>query len=188
MAIQVTVNMVTAEVVVNSQDIQCSVNAAPVQAEINCCGNGLLGVPGTGTTGDVLTKTGAGATDYAFLPPGSGANLESWTAGENLSAGRVVIIDGGEAWYFQPATAAHGGRAWGITTTSATAGNSVTVQREGTVTDAAFSAFSDESVYVGTDGELQTTWPGAGLLVQKAGVAGGSNKVKIDFSIQIQQL
>ena len=56
MAIQVTVNMVTTEVVVNSQDIQCSVNAAPVQAEINCCGNGLLGVPGTGDTGDILTK------------------------------------------------------------------------------------------------------------------------------------
>ncbi len=117
----------------------------------------------------------------------AGGSVVEYPAGENLSSGRVVIIDGGEAWYFQPGTAAHGGRAFGITKTSATAGNDVTIQLEGTITDAAFSAFLDEALYVGTDGELQTTWPGAGL-IQKAGISEGGNKVKIDFSIQIQQI
>ena len=117
----------------------------------------------------------------------AGGSVVEYPAGENLSAGRVVIIEAGEAWYFQPGTTAHGGRAFGITKTSATAGNDVTIQLEGTITDAAFSAFLDEALYVGTDGELQTTWPGAGL-IQKAGISEGGNKVKIDFSIQIQQI
>lgn len=187
MSIQVTVNMVTAEVAVNTQGVECEVNFAPVNAEINCCGNGVLGVPATGDTGDVLTRTGANPGDYEFLPPGSSANFETYTAGENLSAGRVVIIDGGAAFYFQPSNSVHGGRAYGMTKTSATAGNTVTVQRDGVLTDAAFSGFSDEPLYVGTDGELQTAWPVSGL-IQKAGVAAGGNKVKIDFSIQIQQI
>ena len=186
MAVSVTVNIVTAEVTVNQQDIACSVNAGPVQAEINCCGNGILAVPASGNVGDVLTKTGAGATDYEFLAPGSAADYETYPAGENMSSGRVVIIDGGQAWYFQPSDSTHAGRAFGITKTSASIGNDITIQRDGTITDAAFSAFSDEPLYVGTDGELQTTWP-SGLL-QKGAIALGSNKIKIEFSIQIQQI
>lgn len=176
MSIQVTVNMVTAEV---------TVNASPINAQINCCGNGVYGVPPGGDVGDVLTKTGAGATDFDWAAPGSAADFEVYPAGENLSAGRVVVIEGGEAFYFQPATDAHYGRAFGITVTSATAGNDVTIQRDGTVSDASFNGFSDEVLYVGTDGELQTTW-NAGEMVQKAGIAAESGKVKIDFSIQIQ--
>lgn len=183
----ITVNVITSEVTVNTPTVQCDVSAAPIEVEINCCGGGVLGVPHTGNVGDILTKTGAAATDFEFLPPGSAANFEVYPAGQNLSAGRVVIIDGLEAWYFQPSDSAHGGRAFGITKTSATAGNDVTIQRDGTITDAAFSGFSDEALYVGDDGELQTTWPLGGLL-QKAGVAVGANKVKIDFSIQIQQI
>lgn len=146
-----------------------------------------VGVPPGGDVGDVLTKTAAGDYVTGWEPPGAGANLETYQAGENLSAGRVVVIDGGEAFYFQPGTVSHGGRAWGITKTSATAGADVTIQRDGVVTDAAFSGFVDEALYVGPDGELQTSWPGTGLL-QKAGIAAGGNKVRIDFSIQIQQI
>lgn len=182
----ITVNVITSEVTVNTPTVQCDVSAAPVEVEINCCGGGVLGVPHDGDVGDVLTKTGAAATDYAWLPPGGAANFEVYPAGENLSSGRVVVIDGGEAFYFQPGDISHGGRAWGITKTSATAGSDVTVQRDGVITDASFSGFADEPLYVGTDGELQTSWPGTGL-IQKAGVAAGANKVKIDFSIQIQQ-
>lgn len=146
-----------------------------------------VGVPSGGDVGDVLTKTGSGDYVTGWEAPGAGANLEVYPAGENLSSGRVVIIDGGEAFYFQPSTSAHGGRAYGFTKTSATTGNNVTIQRDGTVTDAAFSGFLDEALYVGDDGELQTSWPVSGLL-QKAGIAAGGNKVRIDFSIQIQQI
>jgi hypothetical protein len=117
----------------------------------------------------------------------AGGSVVEYPAGQNLSAGRVVIIDTGEAFYFQPATIAHAGRAFGVTATSASIGNDVSIQVSGTIEDAGFSGFSDEALYVGTDGELQNTWPITGLL-QKAGVAVGGNKVKIDFSIQIQQI
>lgn len=176
MSINVTVNMVTAEV---------TVNTSPINAQINCCGNGVYGVPPDGDVGDVLTKTGAGATDYDWLPPGSAADFEIYPAGENLSSGRAVVINAGEAFYFQPADPTHYGRAFGITKTSATTGNDVTIQKDGVITDAAFNSFSDEVLYVGTDGELQTTW-NAGEMVQKAGIAAEAGDVKIDFSIQIQ--
>lgn len=117
----------------------------------------------------------------------AGGSTVTYPAGETLSAGRVVIIDGGEAFYFQPSDPTHSGRAFGITTTSATAGNNVNIQVLGEATDASFSAFADVPLYVIADGELSTTWPVSGL-IQKAGIGTGTNKVKIDFSIQIQQI
>lgn len=143
-----------------------------------------IDLPTDGSVGDVLTWDGA---VWGAEPPSVAGSLETREAGENLSSGRVVIIEGNEAFYFQPSDPSHGGRAWGVTVSSATAGADVAIQRDGVVTDAAFSGFADEPLYVGADGELQTSWPGTGLL-QKAGVSAGNNKVKIDFSIQIQQI
>ena len=181
----ITVNVITSEVTVNTPTVQCDVSAAPIEVEINCCGGGVLGVPQTGNVGDVLTKTGAAATDYAFLPPGSAANFEVYPAGQNLSAGRVVIIDGLEAWYFQNTDATHAGRAYGVTKTSATVGNDVTIQVQGVIQDAAFNFTADRIVWVGADGEIFDTQPVTGVLVQKAGVAAEDKKMMIDFSIQI---
>lgn len=163
--------------------LSLNLNRRPlVLAFPNCVARGVT-LPDDADTGDVLTYDGSA---WIAAAPGTSASIETRTAGENLSSGRVVVIQGGEAFYFQPSDVSHGGRAWGITVTSATAGNDVTIQREGVVTDAAFSGFSDEALYVGTDGELQTSWPGAGLL-QKAGISAGANKVKIDFSVQVEQ-
>lgn len=181
----ITVNVTTSEVTVNTPTVQCDVLAAPIEVDINCCGGGVLGVPVSGNVGDVLTKTGAAATDYAFLPPGAADNLETYPAGENLSAGRVVIIDGSEAFYFQPANIAHAGRAHGVTKTSATAGNNVTVQSQGTIQDAAFTFTADTMLWVWEDGEVKNTIPVSVVLHQKAGVALEDQKMKIDFSVQI---
>ncbi len=181
----ITVNVVTSQVTINTAPVECTVNGAPVEVSVNCCGGGVLGVPHTGAVGDVLTKTGAAATDYEFLPPGSSANFETYPAGQNLSSGRVVIIDGLEAWYFQNTNAAHAGRAYGVTKTSATAGNDVTIQVQGVIQDAAFNFTADRIVWVGADGEIFDVQPVTGVLVQKAGVASEDKKMMIDFSIQI---
>ena len=172
----ITVNVITSEV---------TVNTPAVEVEINCCGGGVLGVPHSGDVGDVLTKTGAGATDYAFLPPGSSANLEVYEAGQNLSSGRVVIIDNLQAWYFQNTNAAHVGRAYGVTKTSATTGNDVTIQVQGVIQDAAFNFTADRIVWVGADGEIYDAQPVGGVIIQKAGVAAEDRKMLIDFSITI---
>lgn len=132
----------------------------------------------------VLSRGSQGKTGAIGPAGGSAVTV---TAGETMSAGRVVIMEADEAFYFQPSDYTHSGRAFGVTLTSATIGGSVTVQIAGEATDASFAAFGDVPLYVGDDGELQTTWPVSGLL-QKAGFGTGTNKVKIDFSIQIQQI
>jgi len=120
------------------------------------------------------------------IPGPSGGSAIQYPAGENLSAGRVVVIENGEAFYFQPSITAHGGRAFGVTMASASAGNQVNIQVLGEPTDASFSAFANVPLYVGDDGEIQTTFPASGL-IQKAGFGTGTNKIMIDFSTQILQ-
>lgn len=183
----ITVNVVTSEVIINTAPVDCTVNGAPVEVEINCCGGGVLGVPQDGDVGDVLTKTGATATDYEWLPPGSAANFETYPAGQNLSSGRVVVIDGLEAWYFQNTDATHAGRAYGVTKTSAVTGNNVTIQVQGVIQDGAFNFTADRIVWVGADGEIFDTQPITGVLIQKAGVAAEDKKMMIDFSINIKK-
>lgn len=122
-------------------------------------------------------------------PPGPegppGGSTVTYPAGENLSSGRVVIIDGGEAFYFQNTNAAHAGRAFGITRTSATTGNDVTIQVTGIVNDAAFTFTPDNELWIGADGEIFDTIPVTGVLIQKAGVGVENDKIAIDFAIQI---
>lgn len=182
----ITVNVVTSEVTVNTPSVSCDVFAAPIEVEINCCaGGGGLGVPPDGDPGDVLTKTGALATDYAWLPPGASASFEIYEAGENLSSGRVVVIDSLQALYFQHTNTAHVGRAYGVTKTSAAAGADVTIQVYGVIQDAAFSFVADTTLWVGADGEIFNTMPVGGVVIQKAGVAAEDKRMMIDFSIQI---
>lgn len=120
-------------------------------------------------------------------PTGGGGTFDGErivTAGENLSAGRLVVIDNGSGFYFQPTDASHAGRTLGITKNAAITGGSVTVQFVGEVTDASFSAFSDAVLWAGNNGSIQTTIPATGT-VQKVGHGIGSNTILIDFSTQI---
>jgi hypothetical protein len=113
----------------------------------------------------------------------AGGSFVTYPAGENLSSGRGVIIDGGEAFYYQPSDDTHVGRLFGITITSATAGNDVDVQISGEITDAAFSFAADSVLWVGADGEIFDTVQSGNT--QKAGMSVGADKMRIDFSIQI---
>lgn len=122
-------------------------------------------------------------------PPGpegpAGGTSETYPAGQNLSAGRVVIIDGGEAFYFQPSDPTHAGRAFGVTITSALTGEDVDIQTAGVVTDVAFVFSGDLPVWVGADGELSTTVPTSGLL-QQAGSAVAANSLRLNLTSTIK--
>lgn len=147
-----------------------------------------LGIPSGGTTGQVLTKSGA--TDYVatWQNVGASSNYETYPAGENLSSGRVVVITAGDAFYFDPANVLHHGRAFGITKTSATAGNDVTIQPAYTVgTDAAFTFPPDVALWVDTDGVVTDTIEAGWLVIQKAGVSLENDKMLIDFSVSIKR-
>lgn len=120
-------------------------------------------------------------------PPGpAGGSTVTYPAGESLSSGRVVVIEGGEAFYFQPTIASHAGRAFGITTSSAISGNNVTIQIGGEVTDGGISATADAVAWVGADGTISTAAPSSGLL-QQAGIGIASTKIKIQFNSLIIQ-
>lgn len=129
-------------------------------------------IPGTGPQGPA-GPTGA--------PGGSSV---TYPAGEALLAGRVVIIDAGEAFYFQPTLSSHYGRAYGITIAAASLGNDVDIQVAGEISNAAFSFSPDIQLFVDADGEIVDAPPSA-LIVQKAGIGSGTQKMKIDFSISI---
>ena len=173
-------------------DITLEINeAVPValditnQAAINLnYGYGAFGIPAGGDIGDVLTKTGSSDYVATWEAPGAVNDLESYPAGENLSAGRLVVIDAGLAVYFQISNPLHAGRAYGITASSATTGNAVSIRIRGEATDASFSALTDAVLWAGANGQITTTLPVSGT-VQKVGIGVGSNAVLIDFSTQI---
>ena len=118
-------------------------------------------------------------------PPGpAGGSAVTFPAGETLSSGRAVIIQDGAAFYFQHNTAAHHGRCYGITITSASSiGADVDVQVAGVRSDAAFNFTANKVLWVGANGVISDTLPTGGALVQKAGISGEENKMVIDFSV-----
>lgn len=118
-------------------------------------------------------------------PPGGA--VVSYPAGENISAGRLVILESGSVRYFQPGTPSHAGRALGVTKTSATTGQSVQVQVAGVLSDAAFAFTPDAPVYSRTDGELFST-PGASGSVQYVGTALSVNSININIDSSLIRL
>ena len=169
------------QVEVSSLNIEVQVAATGPQGATGPAGEG---VPTGGSIGQVLTKLSATDYDTDWLSPGAASNLETYPAGENLNAGRLVIIASGSAYHFQPGTPTHAGRAFGITRSSALTGADVTIQPFGVVTDSAFSALTETTVWAIANGQVSNTPPASGI-VQKVGVYLGSNKLLIDFTQQI---
>lgn len=144
-----------------------------------------VGVPSGGSGGQVLTKLSSTDYDTVWTTPGSAATSFTLQAGENLSSGRAVISDGGQAFYFQPSDASHAGRMIGVTITSASTGASVSIQPVGVVTDASLSFSPDIPLFVDDDGEITDTQNPAWLIIQKAGNSMENDKMFVDFSISI---
>lgn len=120
-------------------------------------------------------------------PPGpAGGSAVTYPAGEVIAPARVVIIEGGEAFHFQPGNVAHQGRAYGISTASAILGASTTIQINGEIEHASFSFSADRVLYVFNNGIIVDTAPGLAL-VQLAGISSGANKMRIDFSVSIKK-
>lgn len=99
-----------------------------------------------------------------FVYAGGGSvQTVTGNAGENVSALRVVQSDGSDLFYADSSTPGHASRIVGVSITSATTGNSLTVQTSGLLSDPSFS-FSPGAVYVGSNGVLTSTPPSSGFL------------------------
>ncbi len=143
---------------VNALNIEVEVNALNIEVELGQ--TGPQGVPG-------------------------GAATETYPAGENLSTGRVVILEAGEAFYFQPTDPDHAGRVVGLTKSSASTGSDVSIQPFGVASDPAFSFTPDVGLYATTNGQITATKPTTDI-IQFVGVALETNKIRLDFWPSIQ--
>jgi hypothetical protein len=152
-----------------------------------CPGGGnTTNVLGWNPLTDTLTSVVNGVADSVVISLDGAANLVSYPAGQNLFAGRVVIIEAGQAWYFQPSNISHHNRAAGITRASASMGGIVTIQPYGVISDAAFTFAPDIPLWVNTNGEVVNAINPSWLVVQKAGVSYENDKMLIDFSTSIK--
>jgi len=89
-------------------------------ADINVTLTETATVQATVSNTPVINVTMLGSGPPGPAGPAGGSTI-TYEAGQNLSTGRVVVVDGLQAWYFQNTDSTHLGRAFGITTTSATA-------------------------------------------------------------------
>lgn len=116
----------------------------------------------------------------------AGGSAVTFPAGEAISAARMVIVEGGEAFHFQPGDVSHQGRAYGISTTSALLGANVTIQIGGEIEHASFTFAADSILYCFNNGIIVDTDPELAIM-QLAGVSSGATKMRIDFSISIKK-
>lgn len=120
-------------------------------------------------------------------PPGDSGSEEDVIAGQNLVAGRVVIIQAGKAVYFQPSNAAHAGRAYGVTKTSVNADATVRVVLSGQMQHDIFSFTPDQRLFVAADGVITAAVPSSGIS-QFVGASLASDTIKIALSHIIKRL
>lgn len=113
-------------------------------------------------------------------PPGVSSSEEDLTAGETLAAGRVVVVSGGKAYYFQPSNAAHAGRAYGVTKTSVSANSTVRVVLAGPMQYDGFSFTPDQRLFVAADGIITAAVPTSGIS-QFVGSSVAADKIRISF-------
>lgn len=118
------------------------------------------------------------------IPGPPGGQVVLYEAGQDLSSGRAVVIDGGDAFYFQPGTALHAGRVVGVTKTAALSGNDVQVQLSGEFTDAGLGLTVDRPVFAGANGVLSVT-PSPTGIVQMMGVSISADEMIIQIQLPL---
>lgn len=114
----------------------------------------------------------------------SGVSTYEVIAGEVLSGNRVVYIQSGKAYYYDPSDAALYGRTLGITMTSAVVDATVSIAMVGVMNWTAAPLTDGALYYVGANGQL-TTNPTGLTVLQRVGHAIATDKLKINFDINI---
>ena len=117
-------------------------------------------------------------------PPGPvGGSIVSRSSGQALSSGRAIVMEGGQAVYFQPGNMAHAGRLFGISKQSASAaGQMIDIQIAGVFTESGLGLDPNKPVFVGANGVLQSSPPGGASVIQQAGAAESATSLNINFT------
>ena len=94
--------------------------------------------------------------------PDAYAHRMTMTAGENLSGHRAVVTVDGQAFYADNQTIAHAGQLAGLTLGAALAGDSVTVQALGLITEPGWN-WTPGAIWLGASGVLTQSLPATGM-------------------------
>lgn len=114
------------------------------------------------------------------------ANIDlSAEAGDNLSALRVVRLDGMNKLRYASNDTAANANAVGILTAAVTSGGTGNVRYAGLLSDTSWS-WSQGAIYIGADGVLTQTAPSGGLIVREVARAISTTQIIIDIELLIQ--
>lgn len=102
-------------------------------------------------------------------------------AGDNIGGHRVVMVEGGEAVYFDISTSASIGKELGISNNATSTGGSVEILTNGIITNPGWGLTPDTIYYAGASGIIQSTAPNPGVVLQ-VGVAVTVDSLKIGLS------
>lgn len=132
----------------------------------------------------VAVATGVGPKGE---PGGDGTGTIQREALEDLGALRVVVSDGTGVRKADPANLNHFGRVVGVTTTAASAGAQVTIQRADLLVDGSINLIPDQPIFVGVDGLLVQSLPN-GAWVQIIGFAVTASRLDITLREPIKRV
>jgi len=113
----------------------------------------------------------------------AGVSTQSLTmqAGEALGGSRVVIANGGQAYYANQGNTAHAGKVIGLTQGAAASGAAVTILTQAYIDDGTFSFTPGQAVYFTGLGVLTTTPPTSGF-IQQVGVALTATRLLVNLA------
>lgn len=137
---------------------------------------------GAGDAGKILALDAAGLLDNSVLPAGVGANVDTITASEALSAGDWVnLYDNGGTINMRKADNSNGRRAHGFVKAAVSSSATGTVYGPGELNDQASGLTVGVQTFLGTSGGETTTVPTAsGALVQRLGVPKSATAIRFD--------
>ena len=142
------------------------------------------GSPAGATLAEVLAYLNAEFVKTPF--EGGGQSQLTRLAAENIIAYKLVTTDdSGQAIYLSAADTDHVGSTVGIATISALAGNSVTIQESGLVTNAGWMWTPKSLLYVGLDGDITTAQ--TGVFSQYVGYAVSATEILIRFGRPVRR-
>jgi hypothetical protein len=111
-------------------------------------------------------------------------NIYQAIAGQSLSSGRLVVVANGKAIYFNPADTNLYGKTLGLTMQAVANNAAVDVQIFGVFNWVDNNLNAGSIYYAGPNGQLTTSSNGLTVL-QKVGHAIASNKLMIDFNLNV---
>lgn len=143
---------------------------------------------GAGDAGEFPVLNGSGKLDTSMLPNGIGADSVTLVAGEALSAGDFIYINGtGQAMKADATSAAKAAR--GYTLSAASSGANVTVYFD--ESNSALTSLTPGATYYlsSTAGQVTTTAPTTtGNIVQEVGFATSANNLHVNIQEPITRV